>query len=99
MLKIKNNWNYKGSDRWDWEIFIDDQGTGELNQIDFVEYILHPTFRNPIRKSLDRESGFKIKTNGWGTFPIKVIINKLSGDKLSFAHDLVLKYDPKQGTT
>jgi len=98
-LKIKNNWNYIGDDRWDWEAFIDDNDTGELDDIKFVEYVLHPTFINPIRKSYDRQNKFMIDTNGWGTFILKAFVFKNDGTKVKLEHLIKLEYDPKKGTT
>src|SRR6516165_7227020 len=47
--KISNTSTYAGAGRWDWTIFVDaDPNT--LEQIDCVEYTLHPTFPNPVRK-------------------------------------------------
>ena len=98
-LKIRNNWKYIGDDRWDWEAFIDDNGTGELDDIKYVEYVLHPTFVNPIRKIDDRENKFILETNGWGTFNLKAFAYKKDGTKIKLEHEIELEYEPKKGTT
>ena len=98
-LKIRNNWNYKGEDRWDWEAFIDDNGSGELDNINFVEYVLQPTFPNPIRKVNDRNNQFRLKTNGWGTFLLKAFAHKNDGTKEKLEHRIELSYSPEQGTS
>lgn len=98
-LKIKNKWNYVGDDSWDWEAYIDDEGSGELNNIKYVEYVLHPTFPNPIRKSDNLENNFMIKTNGWGTFNLKAFAYKDDGSKIKLEHVIKLEYEPKIGTS
>ena len=42
-LRLRNTWKYKNADRWDWSVFVEDDGSGDLDDIAFVEYILHPT--------------------------------------------------------
>ena len=41
-----------------------------LNSIEAVEYILHPTFPDPVRRVVDREHSFALQSEGWGTFVI-----------------------------
>ncbi|KAA3618531.1 MAG: hypothetical protein D8M58_21345 [Calditrichaeota bacterium] len=98
-LKIKNTWSYVGDDRWDWEVYLDDNGSGELAQVKFVEYILHPTFLNPVRNVKDPQNGFRLKSNGWGTFDVKAFIHKENGEKEKVIHHLKLEYDPESGTS
>ena len=98
-IEIKNTWEYVGDGRWDWEVYLDDNGSGELMKINFVEYILHPTFPNPVRNVSDPSNGFRLKTNGWGIFDIKAFINKKDGNKQKIIHQLVLKTYPKTGTS
>ena len=98
-LELKNRWRYVGDDRWDWEAFIDDGGTGELSQVGSVQYVLHPTFRNPIRTVTDPSGGFVMKTNGWGTFTMKAFVQKKDGAQVKLAHNVVLSYEPPQGVT
>ena len=98
-LNIKNNWKYIGNDKWDWEVFIDDKGSGELTEVESVEYILHPTFPNPVINVTDPEEGFRLKLKGWGTFDIKAFIYKKNGEKEKLIHHIELKYEPKTGTS
>jgi transcription initiation factor IIF auxiliary subunit len=98
-LKIKNKWNYGGNGHWKWEAFIDDNSSGELNDVEFVEYVLHPTFYNPIRRIQDKTSQFKLETEGWGTFRLKAFVQKKDGTRVKLEHDLELYQDPKTGTT
>lgn len=98
-LRIRNKWNYKGEDWWEWEAFIDDDGSGELNDIEYVEYVLHPTFLDPIRTITDKKSKFLLETSGWGTFNLKAFVYKKDGEKIKLQHEIELEYDPKKGVT
>jgi transcription initiation factor IIF auxiliary subunit len=95
-LKLRNRWEYKGDDWWKWEAFIDGD-TGELNEISYVEYILHPTFLNPIRKIKDKTNGFLMETSGWGTFKLKAFVNKKDKTIVKLEHKIQLEYDPIKG--
>ncbi len=59
---------------WDWTVFI--QAPEEvLDQVDSVEYTLHPTFFDPVRIVDERGTGpyaFSLSRTGWGTFGIKI---------------------------
>lgn len=96
-LKIKNKWQYKGNDRWDWQAFVDDQGSGELQNVKSVQYVLHPTFPNPIREMKTPENQFELRTNGWGVFELKAFVNMKDGKKIKLTHMLDLRYDPEDG--
>lgn len=49
IIRTANISHYIGNDRWDWTVFI--QAPQEvLNTISYVEYTLHPTFPDPIRR-------------------------------------------------
>ena len=64
----------RNEDWWDWEIFLEGDEI-ELNEIEYVEYTLHETFPNPIRRIYDRSNGFKLETSGWGIFTIYIRIH------------------------
>lgn len=98
-LKIRNKWQYQGDDRWDWQAFIDDNGTGELNNVEEVEYILHPTFPNPVRTISTKDNNFELTTNGWGTFELTAFVKMKNGKKIKLKHEVALEYNPKQGST
>ena len=98
-LRIRNRWQYKDNDRWDWQAFLEDEGTGELDQVESVEYVLHPTFPNPIRKVTTPHNQFELSTNGWGTFELKAFVNIKDGKRVKLTHELELYYDPESGVT
>lgn len=98
-LKLKNRWRYQGNDRWEWEAFIDDENTGELDKVDLVEYVLHPTFSDPIRRTTDRRNAFALRTAGWGTFELKAFAHLKDGSRKKLTHELKLEYEPAEGTS
>lgn len=98
-LKLRNRWNYKGGDWWEWEVFLDDGGSGELGNVDHVEYVLHPTFPSPVRQVSVPEGGFALKTSGWGTFQLKAFVYTKDGKKQKIMKELQLHRDPPTGTS
>ena len=88
-LKVKNTSTYAGAGRWDWTIFLDaDPDT--LGRVAYVEYILHPTFPNPVRKVCKGpETRFSYSTNGWGTFTVKVKVEYKDSSVEMLSHPLV----------
>lgn len=96
-LKIRNRWNYTGNDRWDWEAFLDDAGSGELDSVQSVEYVLHPTFPNPLRRVASRNNQFAMKTDGWGVFELKAFVNMKDGSRKKLIHEVQLEYEPSNG--
>ena len=86
-----NDSRYVGDGRWEWTVFLlaDDR---TLDAIECVEYTLHPTFPDPVRKVCDRGSvrgkGFFLSANGWGVFTIGVQVMFRDGDTTSLKHQL-----------
>ncbi len=89
--KIEQDFKYEGDDWWSWWIWIEG-GKTELDKIDHVIYTLHSTFQNPVRKIKDRESKFKLETEGWGSFTIYAKVVLKNKDEISLEHDLSLRY-------
>lgn len=90
-LRIQQSETYKGDDWWSWSVWID--GTpDELQEIKFVEYTLHPTFKNPVRKVRTRANKFKLSSAGWGVFPVYVRVAKKDGKVRELVHHLRLHY-------
>ena len=91
-ITTRNSATYAGKDRWDWTVFIEaDDET--LNQIECVEYILHPTFPDPVQKVCNNKSasgkGFFLNANGWGTFTVKMKVIFKDGEVRNLKHDLL----------
>ena len=98
-LRLRNAWKYTGDDLWDWRVFLEDDGTGDLDQVAWVEYLLHPTFPQPRRIRKDRENQFSLTTRGWGVFLIRAFVHTHDGEKVKLEHELHLSYDPEEGET
>src|SRR6266404_2195546 len=90
-LEIHQSYEYQGDDWWQWQVWL--EGSDEdLDRVDFVEWTLHPTFPDPIRKSSDRLEKFRLRTGGWGTFPIRALVHMKDGTSRRFSHHLKLYY-------
>lgn len=88
-IRMNNSAKYKGKDRWEWSVWID--GPAErLDEIAYVEYILHPTFDQPLRRVKDRSSQFRLTGRGWGEFMIHANISTHAGEIQRLDHWLRL---------
>ena len=96
-LRIRNDWKYEFEDYWKWGAFLDDSGSGELNNVEYVEYILHPTFKNPVRRVTDKNSGYRLNTSGWGTFLLRAIVHFNDGSTKNLSHSIELHREPANG--
>lgn len=90
--------NYEGDDWWKWAVWIEG-GDDALDQIDYVEWVLHPTFPDPIRKSRDRAKKFRLETGGWGVFLIHARLKMKNGETIPLRHHLSLHYHDGTETT
>jgi transcription initiation factor IIF auxiliary subunit len=90
--------NYEGDNWWQWAVWLEGSA-GDLDNVESVEWKLHPTFPNPIRRSLDRPAKFRIETAGWGVFPIHATVNMKSGPAYTLTHILQLHYEDGTETT
>lgn len=69
-----------------------------LKKIQYVEYKLQPTFRNPVRIINQRGSGpyaFPSSTSGWGIFTVNVKVYYKDGTYQRLAHSLKFHDDKK----
>ena len=90
-FRIKQSEKYEGEDWWNWAVWIEASDEA-LDRIDFVEWTLHPTFSNPVRKVHDRTRKFRIETGGWGVFRIFARVQMKDGGGAKLHHDLKLHY-------
>lgn len=97
-LSIRQDSAYAGGDRWRWSVWLEGPPE-ELNSIDHVTYILHPTFHEPVREIRDRSTKFRLDTSGWGTFTIHAKVAYNDNREASLQHDLVLVYPDGTPTT
>jgi len=98
-LRIAQDFEYKGSDWWTWSVWIEGTASQELNQVDYVEYTLHPTFPKPVRIVRDRTSGFRLDSAGWGVFTIYARAVLTDGSETLLEHELELLYQDGRPTT
>ena len=93
-LAIRNSSTYVGNGRWNWKILVEADAR-TLNSIRCVEYTLHPTFPNPVRRVCNKPgTKFAYASNGWGTFTVKVRIIYKNGRERTLRHSLVFKAKP-----
>jgi transcription initiation factor IIF auxiliary subunit len=90
-LRIEQSEKYEDEDWWSWSIWVEGPER-ELDQIEFVEYTLHPTFPKPVRSIKTREDKFKLSTGGWGVFEIFARAVKKDGSEVPLRHELQLHY-------
>jgi tetratricopeptide (TPR) repeat protein len=73
---------------WDWTVFI--QGPEHiLDQVDSVEYTLHPSFRSPQQIVRNRGTGFHafpLSESGWGVFTVKIRVFFKNGHVQHLSH-------------
>jgi transcription initiation factor IIF auxiliary subunit len=93
-IQVANSAVYAGSGQWDWKIYLVAPAS-VLDRIAYVEYTLHPSFPNPVRRVSTRGNNFALTARGWGEFNIAVKVVAKSGDVTRLLHWLTLK----QGTT
>ena len=91
-ISLKNSSTYieqKGATNWwKWTAFIECEPPDSLDEIEFVEYHLHPSFPNPIRRVMEKEGGFPMQTKGWGIFELRARVVFKDDDR----EPLVLKH-------
>lgn len=90
-LDVRQRCNYRGQDWWEWAVWIEAPDK-VLDEIEYVEYKLHPTFPDPVRRTTNRNEKFLIESAGWGEFMIGVEISTRKGEHLKRQHWLTLDY-------
>jgi transcription initiation factor IIF auxiliary subunit len=97
-VAIQQDSTYLGHDRWKWSVWVD--GPSEkLDQIDYVMYVLDPTFHNPVREVSDRATKFRLEAASWGAFTIHAKAFLKDGTELPLRHEVVLVYPDGTPTT
>jgi len=95
-LKIAQSDEWVQERRWRWEVWL--EGTpAELDEIVEVKYLLHPTFKEPVRVIRDRKSAFRLRSAGWGEFTVRAEVTRKNGKVQTLRHNLKLHL-PKQST-
>ena len=96
-MEIKQDSQYVDEDWWQWSVQLKDSRP-ELDKVKYVEYSLHPTFPQPVRRISNRDSNFKLETAGWGEFPIDAKVVYKDGSEIKLKHELELKYPSGERT-
>ncbi len=97
-IRVEQAATRRGQDSWDWSVWL--EGTDEvLDQIESAEYVLHPTFPNPVREMSNRANNFRLNARGWGEFMIHVNIHLKDGETVRYDHWLKLRDDTYQAPT
>lgn len=94
-MRIAQSEEYQGDDWWKWSVWIEG-ADDELDAIAKVVWRLHPTFVDPLQTRTNRSDGFRLDTEGWGTFTIRADV-VMKGDVDSpqtrrLSHELTLSY-------
>jgi TIR domain/YEATS family len=89
-LEIHQAANFTGDGHWKWSVWIDGP-EAELDQVQSVEWVLHPTFPNPIVRATQRQDKFRIETSGWEAFEINAHVSTKDGRKQHLKHWLRLE--------
>jgi transcription initiation factor IIF auxiliary subunit len=91
-IRAVNTARYLNNRVWEWTVFIEtDEET--LSQIEYVEYILHPTFPEPVRRVFKRDNNFALTAKGWGTFEIKIRVVFKDSAERHLTHVLEFKHE------
>jgi transcription initiation factor IIF auxiliary subunit len=78
-----------------WELFVDEPPE-VLDEIAEVEYILHPTFPNPVQVRTDPHDRFALRSRGWGEFQVRARVKFKDGRVADLAYwlDLSKRREP-----
>ena len=90
-LRIAQDARYEGEDWWEWSVWIEADDV-ELDAIEFVQYTLHHTFAQPVRRVSDRSTQFRLKSSGWGGFTIYSKVVRKDSSEVKLQHELKLYY-------
>jgi transcription initiation factor IIF auxiliary subunit len=95
-MEIRQSEEYVTDNWWKWSVWLD-APPAELDNVESVEWRLHPTFPDPIRRVSDRATNFRLDTAGWGVFPIHASVKLKGGTTLKLRHQLQWHF-PDGGT-
>jgi prokaryotic YEATS domain len=70
-----------------------DATNAELNDVSEVEYILDPTFPDPVRTSNDKDHAFAIQSEAWGSFITHIRILTKSGGTPIFGREGIVRLE------
>jgi hypothetical protein len=88
-VQVQQDSSMRRTGWWDWSVWLTGS-KADLDQIEFVEYVLHPTFSEPVQRRADRSSGFRLKASGWGEFMIHLHLHTRDSKVIKLEHWLRL---------
>lgn len=88
---ISDKWRVFSSDRiyYKWRVFVDEPQE-DLNKIEEVQYLLHPTFPEPLHVRNNPGDGFSVEASGCGEFWIQITITYKDGANINTRYHLDL---------
>jgi TIR domain/YEATS family len=89
-LGIRQDATYAGDGFWRWSVWLDGPDA-ELDGVESVEWVLHPTFPNPLVLVKQRQTRFRLDASGWGAFEINAHVLTRDGRKQHLKHWLRLE--------
>ena len=89
-IKQSSKKDEKKENYWNWSVWID-TSREIIEKISYVEYILHSSFRNRVRKISSKSNNFKLSSKGWGEFKIYIkVFFEDNEEPILLCHDLKL---------
>jgi hypothetical protein len=75
--------DHDGAEYFRLRIWLDADEPNMLDRIQSVTYLLHSTFRDPVRVVTDRKTSFELRTVAWGEFNLHAEIKFKDGNDVS----------------
>ena len=80
----------EGPAMYEWTVWLDVRDE-ILRSVEYVKYILHETFPQPIQIVRNRDQMFSLTRHGWGTFKIKAEVFFVDGSVCQTSYDLTFR--------
>jgi hypothetical protein len=84
-LRLEHEAHPESARRWRWAVWLEGSDA-ELERVDHVEYLLHPTFPEPVQVRRNRQNKFRLEATGWGEFTISARIRHKEGTEAVMRH-------------
>ncbi len=91
VFRIAQDFEYVGNDYWHWWSWIAGSDA-DLDRIDKVVWLLHPSFAQSRCVADDRATNFRLDASGWGTFLLRAQVQLKDGSQQSLRRNLRLEY-------
>src|SRR5262245_45847482 len=90
VIKVRQEAEYRSEGIWSWSVWLDGS-SDELDQIEQVTYVLHPSYPKPLRRVHDRHTNFRLAEEGWSNFVLAIDILFKDGSKQQLTHEVDLE--------